>query len=280
MLWGYAGPWYGKILEQDEDPLFSRLNFLRKHELKVGFVGLQSIVEMEQSDHERLGSFLRDYDLRLCPIAGFDYLGAEAKRANELADQVARDVERVMPMLRGTMVMTVGRAGHRFDRELGVSEKLERLSHGITPLAAACRDLGYPLAIENHGDFYCSDLVQLCRETPHLYIMLDTGNTYLIGEQPLLAFEAAAPYTIATHFKDHRVCPRLDTRPLRFEISGSPLGDGDVPLRECYELLLNHAPEPEKLVMGIEMICPPEMEPAVCLDRSLDFIRSLASCPL
>jgi len=50
-----------------------------------------------------------------------------------------------------------------------------------------------------------------------------------------------------------------------------------VPLRECYELLLRHAPLPDKLVMEIEMICPDGMEPEACLARSLRFVRSLGS---
>ena len=145
----------------------------------------------------------------------------------------------------------------------------------FAPLADACRELGAPLGIENHGDYYCSDLVSLCERTPHMHLFLDVGNTFLIGEQPIPAFEAAAPYTIGTHFKDHRVCPRLDARPLHFEIAGSALGDGDVPLRECFGLLLSEAPDPNRLVMEIEMIRPDDLDPLECLERSLRFIRSL-----
>ena len=154
---------------------------------------------------------------------------------------------------------------------------MTRLSKRLTPLAQACWELGIPLGIENHGDFYCSDLAQLCDVTPHLYIFLDTGNTYLIGERPWPAFEVAAPFTIGTHFKDHRVTPRLDARPLHFEVAGSPLKEGDVPLRECYELLLAQSPMPEKLTMGVEMICPAGMDPVESMEKSLSFVRSLPS---
>jgi sugar phosphate isomerase/epimerase len=115
------------------------------------------------------------------------------------------------------------------------------------------------MCIEDHGDFYCSDLVKLCKQTPHLYIFLDTGNTYLIGEQPIPAFEAAAPYTIGTHFKDHTVRPNPDI--LHFEVSCCALGDGDVPLRECYKILMEKAPHPEKLAMMFEMFPAKGQEP-------------------
>ena len=177
--------------------------------------------------------------------------------------------------MRGEIVMTGAGGGHRFDRSLPVEEKLDLMASAFAPLAGVCNELGAPLGIENHGDYYCSDLVTLCERTPHMGIFLDVGNTFLIGEQPIPAFEAAVPYTIGTHFKDHLVCPRLEARPLHFEIAGSALGEGDVPLRECYDMLLSDAPEPDSLVMEIEMISPDGMAPLDCLERSLSFIRSL-----
>ena len=134
-----------------------------------------------------------------------------------------------------------------------------------------------PLGIENHGDFYCSDLVNLCRRVPHLHLFLDTGNPFLIGERPDLALAVAAPWTIGTHFKDHRVRPRLDARPLQFEIDGAALGEGDVPLREAYARLRRESPFADRLIMEIEMIVPAGESPSACWQRSLAFVRSLES---
>ena len=89
------------------------------------------------------------------------------------------------------------------------------------------------------------------------------------------AFELAAQYTLGTHFKDHRVCPRYEARPLNFEVAGSAIGEGDVPLRECYHLLMKHAPNPQKLVMVMEMICPDHLDPVDCIERSIRFINTL-----
>ena len=79
--------------------------------------------------------------------------------------------------------------------------------------------------------------------------------------------------TIGTHFKDHRVQPCYE--PLRFEIFGAVLGEGDVGLRECYDLLLRKAPDPETLVMQMEMISPRDMNPLDAMEKSIAFIRSL-----
>ena len=275
MIWGYACPWYGEFLALDEDPLYARLKFLVEHDLTVTGVPISEIADMTDAERDLVAQFLVDHSLQLAPHVGLGYISSEAEAVKRETEAIVNALERYLPLLRGTIVKTTAGAGHRFDRDPPLEAKLERMSSALAPLAAACWDLGAPLAIENHGDFYCSDLVALCERTPHLHIFLDTGNTYLIGEQPMPAFEAAAPHTVGTHFKDHRVRPRLDARPLHFEVGGSPLGEGDVPLRECYDLLLARAPYPDKLVMEIEMICPEDMSALECLDRSLSFIRSL-----
>jgi sugar phosphate isomerase/epimerase len=276
MIWGYALVWYGPFLKEDPDPLWARLKFLRKHGLKVTGIGLREFTALPEAKQQEVAQFLAEHDMQLTPGVGFDYLNSDADAATRKADEVLASLARCGPLLRNTIVHTGAcTPEHRFDRTRPLEEKLDRLSRGMAPLAAGCQELGTPLCIENHGDYYCSDLVELCRRTPGLTIFLDTGNTYLIGERPWPAFVEAAPYTVGTHFKDHRVCPRPEARPLHFEVDGSPLGDGDVPLRECYDLLRQQAPNPDKLVMEIEMICPDSMDPNECLDRSLTFIRGL-----
>ncbi len=276
MIWGYALVWYGPFLREDPDPLWARLRFLKKHGLQVTGIGLGEFAALEEAKREAVAGFLAEHDIQLTPGVGFDYLNSDSDTARRKADEILASLARFSPMLRNTIVHTGAcTPEHRFDRTRSLEEKLEGLSRGMAALAAGCQELGTPLCIENHGDYYCSDLVELCKRTPGLTLFLDTGNTYLIGERPWPAFVEAAPYTVGTHFKDHRVCPRPEARPLHFEVDGSPLGDGDVPLRECYELLKQKAPHPEKLVMEIEMICPDSMDPELCLERSLSFIRSL-----
>ena len=100
-----------------------------------------------------------------------------------------------------------------------------------------------------------------------------------IGEAPMPAFEAAAPYVVGSHFKDHHVRPCLDARPLHFEVGPSVIGEGNVPLRECYQLLREQAPHPDRLVMKIELIPPPDLDPVVAFERSLAFVRTLERQP-
>jgi len=273
--WGLGGPWYGEFLKMDEDKFRARVKFLNHYNLKEVSASLDEVVQLSDENRAWLEDYLQKNDMKLSPRIGFAYLNATPDEVKRKTEEIAEGLRNNRVILTGNIVTTGAHIGHRFDRTMPWEEKLERLSNVLTPLASICHELGTPLGIENHGDYYCSDLVELCQTTEHLYIFLDTGNPYLIGEKPLPAFEAAAPYTIGTHFKDHKVCPRPEARPLHFEVAGSVLGEGDVPLKECYSLLLKHAPFPDKLVMEMEVICPDDMRPVAAFEKSLEFVTSL-----
>jgi hypothetical protein len=62
---------------------------------------------------------------------------------------------------------------------------------------------------------------------------------------------------------------------LCLEVDGAPLGEGDVPLRECYNILKQCSPNPDRLVMLIEMVTPKGTNPSDCWEKSLEFVRGL-----
>ncbi|MCC7495198.1 MAG: TIM barrel protein [Fimbriimonadaceae bacterium] len=283
MIWGFAGPWYGQFLRQpdgtlpagEEAQLWAKLEFLRRHGLRCLGLGLTAFDALAPDLRERLGAYLAEHDLHLTLYVGFKYLEADDAEAQRQADQTAALLARHAATARCPLCLTTPRAGHRFDRQRPLLEKFDRLTASLTPLAAAVHAAGLPLGIENHGDYYVDELVGLCRRVPHLGLFLDTGNCFLIGERPAPACAVAAPYVVGTHFKDHLVAPRHDARPLHFEVGGAALGDGDVGLRECWNLLRERNPRWPELVMEIEMVAPEGGDPVAALDRSLAFLRSL-----
>lgn len=280
MTWGYAMVWYEGLLPGVRHPELEKLDFLRRYGLVSTGCLLNEFLALDDAVRDEICEQVALYGLQLTPHIGFDYLVEDEDKRKREIERIAEKLRWMLPLARGRIVTTGMYAGHRFDRRLPLEAKLERVRESLAPLANICAELGAPLGVENHGDYYVSDIVELCRQTESLYVYLDTGNPYLIGERPLEAIERAAPYTIGTHFKDHRVAPRHEARPLHFEVGGSPLGEGDVPLRECYDLLMKHAPMPDKLVMEIEMVKPDDMDATVCLERSLDFVRTLGREPV
>jgi sugar phosphate isomerase/epimerase len=279
MLWGYAGIWPKEFTQgRGWQSLEARLEFIAQFGLDCTVASPAGLDKMDAAERDRCLRLLDERDLCLTfAVWGIYWVDEdEAKRQTEAAlEAVARWKDRV----RAPIVTTGGGGPHRFSREPPLEAQLDRLAERLAPLAAGFAELGIPFGIENHGDYYVSDLVELCARVPGLGIFLDTGNCFLIGERPAPAIQAAAPFTIGTHFKDHRVRPRHDARPLHFEVGPSVLGEGDVGLRDAYATLIANAPHPEDLVMEIEMVPPPEMDPFEALRRSIAFVRSLTVPP-
>ena len=274
MLWGYAGVWPGDYgIYKADDREMAKLQFLAEHGFRSGNIPLSEMDDPRRRDE--IAGFVSDNDLRMTPHPNLGVFTSDLDAIRKKTEAFLRALEACKDLLRVPIVTTGAGQVHRFMESPSLEAQLERLTEALTPLAAGCHELGCPLGIENHGDYYCSDLVQLCKAVPHLGIFLDTGNTYLIGERPIEAALAAAPFTIGTHFKDHLVNPCLS--PLRFEIRGATLGEGHVGLREIYEILLEESPNPDGLVMQWELVPPKEMNALDALAKSWDFVRSLTN---
>jgi 3-oxoisoapionate decarboxylase len=117
-------------------------------------------------------------------------------------------------------------------REL-TKEVQDRLSQ-FTPVA---RDEGRMLAIENHQDFGSSELVDYCRSfTEAVFITLDTGNTFPVGEAPMDFVRRVAPYVKHVHLKDYRV----QFTDEGYRLVRCAIGDGAVPFNEMLAELAKH----------------------------------------
>jgi sugar phosphate isomerase/epimerase len=277
-MWGFACPWYWEFMQFDKDPLQNRIKFFDHFGLKLFRLGIAELDNLSAADRDKLLGQMKDRGMKCFPGVYLKYTELAPEENQKQVQKIAADLQKYRAFFEGTFVHTGLGAGHRFDRTAPVEEKLAKLTKGMAPLAQACWDLGTPLGVENHGDFYVSDIVQLCKTTPHLYLFLDTGNTYLLGEKPLPAMVEGAPYTIGTHFKDHTVKPNYQT--LHFEVEGAALGDGDVPLRECWKLIKQHSPFKDKLMMEIEMVSPKGVNPMDAMTRSVQFLKTLEGVTL
>ncbi len=275
MRWGYALIWAGDYLVRDEDPLLAKLKFLAHYGLHTTGTTLEEIDGLSETKRDQVGQLLADHDLSLTPVLHAPYFDPDGDKVARAMDGQLALLEKWRDYLRVPLATTSVGPVHRFMREPSLETQLDLLAARLPALAAGCHGMGIPFGIENHGDYYLSDLVGLCQQVPHLGIFLDTGNTYLIGEAPLPAIEAAVPYAVGTHFKDHHVRPCPDARPLHFEVAPSVLGEGDVPLEACYRLLRERNPDPDRLVMEIELIMPADRPAVESFEQSLAYVRSL-----
>ena len=200
MTWGYALIWAGQFLERDPDPLMAKLKFLAHYGLTTTGIGANEVAKWDSARAETVGRYLDEYGLKLSLYTGVDFFNADRALVRRQAEAAAETLRKAVPLARAPLVTTGAGNVHRFMREPSLSLQFEMLAEGLNPIAKVCHDLAVPFGIENHGDYYVSDIVTLIGMVPHLGLFLDTGNTYLVGEAPLPAFELGAKYAVGTHF--------------------------------------------------------------------------------
>jgi len=282
MQFGFAGPWYGEFTERDgahprddEERLRRQLEFLVRFGFKSTGFSPRSWLSLRPEFRTEIGAFLETHDLHLDAHLKLPYFRVSLEELRDAAARAVDDLRAATPTMRTRLVHGAAGPVHRFMAEPSLEEQFDRLAAGLLPVAEACQQLDLALGIENHGDYYCSDLAELCDRVPGLGIFLDTGNTFLIGERPVPAYEAAAPHVVGGHLKDHHVHP--DPQSLHFVLEGAALGEGEAQLPVCWDLLQRSTPAFETLQFDLEMIWDRHRyaSPVDCLEASLAFVRSL-----
>jgi len=102
----------------------------------------------------------------------------------------------------------------------------------IAPMAA---DLGIVVVLENHEDFTGPVLAEILSavDPPNVRALYDYGNSQMVGEDPLDALSAMAPFIARVHAKDH-VLLRGPHGPV---VQGVPFGSGRLPTRQITDAL-------------------------------------------
>ena len=275
--WGLALAWYGDYTKGgNANPYVAKMDFLQKYGMKAFIGSVDEVDKLGQKDQEILFAGLEERDMHLLLHSSIDHMDA----SRDLQD---REIERQLTLLdkyiracRSSIVTTCAGNSNRYDRKMPWEEKIERFSRIMTPVARLCWDMGSPFGIENHADYFVSDLLEVLRATPRLYIFLDTANALHIGENPARACEDAAPYVIGTHFKDHYMV-KGENSPLHYEIRGCALGDGDAELARQYRIIMDRSPFRDKLVMLFELFTPDDgsLTHLQCFEKSVQFVQGL-----
>ena len=115
------------------------------------------------------------------------------------------------------------------------AQLIAEIRAGLARIAPAAADHGITVAIENHQDFGSAELVAFCEEAgDNVGITFDTGNAFPVAESPLSFARTAAPRIRHVHLKDYRV----QFTDEGYRLVRCAIGDGAVPFREIFDLLL------------------------------------------
>ena len=105
----------------------------------------------------------------------------------------------------------------------------------LIAVAPAAEDLKINILLENHEDFRGQDIARILERVDHPRIraLFDYGNSQMVGEDPIDALEAMAPYTTSVHMKDHVVVEHENA----LYAQGVVMGSGRLPVSEMTDHL-------------------------------------------
>lgn len=274
--WGLALHWYWEYTkDSDKDVYESRMDFLEQYGMKCFMGTPEEIDALGDAERERLFEQLQARDMHIILHSDISHADADEETMKRQTDVQVELLSKYIKPCRSDIV-TCCASNHRYDRMFPWDERVRRFSKIMSPVAQLCWEQGSVFSIENHADYFVSDLLDVVRETPRLYLFLDTANALHIGERPLQACIDAAPYVVGTHFKDHRMV-RGESAPLHYEIRGCALGDGDADLARQYREIMARSPFRDRLVMMFELFAPEDgsLPPVECFEKSVAFVKGL-----
>jgi sugar phosphate isomerase/epimerase len=115
------------------------------------------------------------------------------------------------------------------------AERIASIRADLARLAPAAAEHGIAVAMENHQDFRSAELMDLAEEAgENVGITLDCGNAFPVAESPLSFARTVAPRVRHVHLKDYRA----QFTDEGYRLVRCAIGDGAVPFREIFDLLL------------------------------------------
>lgn len=237
-------------------------------------IRLSALENLSEPECEKLLTYLNERIVTFHPVIdSHNFSAMTAQEANTFADNYINSLTKNDKFYRNKTITCNLNSGTRFDQDVELEEKLETIANNIAPLVKNCLSAGYRFAIENAGDFYCSEIVRICQSVPGAMMVYDTGNTYLIGEDSLQALYTAAPYTIVVHFRDVKVCP--DPRNQIIRLQYAPLGEGDVDLEKSLEIIMANSPDPLSLIFETEINRHDKLSVWESLEKEIKYINAI-----
>lgn len=259
--------------EQPELDTTDPLGWLIPRCRDMGFDAIEGNLQpyLEPLETDRIGNLLAKHGVALSTDYGDDFSAptkdpAEFRPFARIARQLGVDAIGI-----GGVPFSI----NRFVDDPSFERQMEMIRTGVAPLAAIAEEEGLKLGYENHADYRITDLLAHVVDpigSPALGIKLDTGNCPLVIEDAVAAARACAPVCFATHFKEMFISP---VTPDGGKIVGAPLGRGHLELAKVARILHESAPDPEHLMLSIEIgWMPPNEDYFEWLAESVSWCRS------
>ena len=138
------------------------------------------------------------------------------------------------------IAMLGGRRYETFDALEPFQQFAARSWRALELAEPMARKYRFGLAIENHKDWCVPEMVAMMKKISSEYVgvLVDTGNSIALLEDPMGTVEAYAPYAMSTHIKDMGVEEHRDG----FLLSEVALGEGFLDLARIFQILAQAKP--------------------------------------
>ncbi|MFV1966610.1 MAG: sugar phosphate isomerase/epimerase family protein [Pirellulaceae bacterium] len=220
--------YFGEVYDNQQDPgkRITCEDFLnRAIELEVAGVSLETcFFESQEEDYLKRLKEIMDRGALECIVAWGHPAGLEGGENVEALADMERHFKTCQIM--GTSVLRIV-GSHYGLRNTPHRPQMERLTRILRNSVKKAEDLGIKLAMENHFDFTCDEMLEMLEtmDSPSFGMTFDTGNAYRYGDDPVDAAKKLSGYVYAIHFKD--VAPLNDGNPDDwFYNACTPIGRG------------------------------------------------------
>lgn len=147
----------------------------------------------------------------------------------------------------------------RFAPEPPLSERFDMIAENLGLVADAAAEVGATIALENHCDYRGHEIASILEKASrtNLKAQLDTGNAFVVFEDPVDCAKAMAKWVISVHLKDLRVTP-LAPPPWNGPRGESvALGEGHVDNLTIIKMMAETSADPANLPLLIEPLRVP-----------------------
>jgi sugar phosphate isomerase/epimerase len=197
--------YFGEVYDNQEDPgtRMTYADFLnRAVELGVDGVSLETcFFESLDDDYLKGLKEIMDKGDMGCIVAWGHPAGLEGGENEEALKDMEQHFKTCDIM--GTNVLRMV-GSHYGLRNTPHRPQIEKLMKMLKDPVKRAEDRGIKLAMENHFDFTCDEMLEMFEtiSSPYFGMTLDTGNALRYGDDPVEAARKLSKYIYALHFKD------------------------------------------------------------------------------
>ncbi|MDP6542864.1 MAG: sugar phosphate isomerase/epimerase family protein [Phycisphaerae bacterium] len=155
--------------------------------------------------------------------------------------------------------------------------QMDRLMDILKDPVKRAEDAGIKLAMENHYDFRCSEMLEMFEtiDSPSFGMTFDTGNAYRYGDDPVEWAGKLAKYIHAIHLKDVAQMEGITEDKWYFHAS-TPVGSGDLDVPGLVRTL-DAAGYDGLYAIEFDYLDPKYIDEQTALVQSVEYLKSLQS---